>query len=205
MNTSQYFAVDQDFLIANGEGSRISIVLGECALEGTDEYIFDNDGDGWANSNCLECPKEFCPGSYTGEYYAICGSEYCINDPTSQQYIDCPESFSYDRIENVKDIDIDIENNSLSNSETSHPGGGDGPDAYLTVCKFNEEIKFSECSQVRDEFQTINEDWLFLDHDCGANDGNSPPECEILYDSDGNEHHINTNVWTSPSGSFTGI
>ena len=197
MNTSQYFEVDPAFLVPNGEGARLSIVLGECALEGTDEYAYDNDGDGWADINCLDCPKEFCPGSFTGDYYAICESEFCINDPNNQQYIYCPENFSFDRVLNERGIDIDIENNTLSDSETSYPGGGDGIDSYLTVCKYNEEIKFSECGLIRDEFNSEgnNEDWLFLDHDCGPPNDNSPEECELFYDGEGMQYHINTNVW----------
>ena len=202
MNSSQYFAVDPEFLISNGEGAKISVVVGECALEGTDEYIYDNDGDGWPNSNCVDCPKEFCPGTFTGDYYAICQDEFCIEDPTNQLYIDCPEeTFTKQRIYNVRSLNIDIENNNFSNQDTSYAGGDGLIDAFLSVCKYNEEVRYTELDQIRDNFiSSGNEEFLFLDHDCTINDNGLPEECQAFFNgldenNDSLNYYINTNAW----------
>jgi len=200
MNTSQFFAVDEDYLVSNGQGAKISIVIGECALMGTDEYIYDNDGDGLASSNCLDCPKEFCPASFTGEYYAICESEYCIENPDNYDYIDCPEdTFTKKRILNLRGMDIDIENNDTSNDTISYSGADGIIDNYISTCKYNSEIKISELDDITNEFLSWgngNPENYYVNHTCVDGDDN----CERFVSSysqngDTNFVDINTNVW----------
>ena len=196
MNFSQLFVIDPEFLIASPEGARVAIVMGECALEGTDEYAYDGDGDGHTSCSGVEnCPREFCPDSYGGEYYAICANEQCIT-PDSDYYITCPDGFSSERILNIKNIEIDIENNSESSPLISQPGSDGEIDTYLNICSYNQEVKWSELENTFNEFDqyyieeyNISVSSVYLGYDCD-NVGNFDgyvPDCD--------ENNINKHVW----------
>jgi len=200
MNSSQLFVIEPEFLISSPEGARVAIVMGECALEGTDEYAYDGEypyGDGHTSCEGIEnCPREFCPDSFGGDYFAICAKEECI-DPESNYEIACPTGFISDRIPNVKNISIDIEINSESNAINPQPGDDGLNDEYLSVCRYNREIKFDEIENVFNQFDQYYLDYfgqsvdgLYLGWDCS--NLNQFPGYEPDCDEDIN---INKHVW----------